>query len=147
MKKLLFATLLTTGLVLGASAQDDIKEKDVPSPVQTSFKSEFPNAKDVEWKLKDGTYKVKFEVGSVDQIASFDASGKRLSKGIKIRISELPAAISSAVKTAYADRTIDEAYTLEKDGATQYMVKLNGSPETKLVYSADGQLVKEKKAQ
>lgn len=151
MKKILFATLFATGLVLGASAQDKIseqdklKESDVPATVQSSFKSAFPNAKDVEWKMKEGKYKVSFDVNGTDHMAAFGADGKLMSKGMKIRTSELPTAVSDAVKSAHAGRNIDEVYRMDKDGTAYYLVKLSGDPETKVKYTADGQMVKEKK--
>lgn len=158
MKNILFAALLSTGLVLGASAQEtktvqdsktaqELKEADVPTAVKTSFKTAFPNATDVEWKMKEGKYKVGFEVNGTDHIAAFGADGTMMSKGMKIRTSELPSAVATAVKTAYADRTINNVYRVDKDGTVNYLVKLDGDPETKIMYSADGQVVKEKKQQ
>lgn len=144
MKKLIFAILLVTGLTQIAAAQEQVKESDVPAEVKTGFKNAFPDAKDVEWKMKDGKYKVKFEMNGTDNIAAFDAAGKMLSKGVKIKESELPAAVAAAVKSGYADRTIDDVYKVDKNGTIHYMVKLNGSPETKVAYTADGQVVKEK---
>lgn len=147
MKNILLATLLTTGLALGATAQtgQELKEADVPATVKTSFKTAFPNAKDVEWKMKEGKYKVDFDMDGNDHIAAFGADGKMLSKGMKIRTSELPSAVATAVKTAYADRNIDNVYRVDKNGTINYLVKLDGEPETKVMYSADGQVVKEKK--
>ena len=40
MKKILFVGLFTAGLMLGSYAQDNIKEKDVPPAVSTSFKTD-----------------------------------------------------------------------------------------------------------
>ena len=68
MKKILLATLLTTGLGLAAFAQE-VKEADVPAAVKTSFKTAFPNAKDVDWKMKEGKYKVDFDIDGTDYIA------------------------------------------------------------------------------
>jgi hypothetical protein len=141
MKKILFVGLFTAGLMLGSYAQDNLKEKDVPPAIQTTFKTEFPNAKDVEWKLKDGKYKVEFEINGLDHFAKYGTDGKIMAKGMKIRTSELPNAVSSAVKSGYADRTIDDVYRVDKDGSAFYLVKLNGNPETKVLYSADGQVV------
>jgi hypothetical protein len=141
MKKILFVGLFTAGLMLSSYAQDNLKEKDVPPAIQTTFKTEFPNAKDVEWKLKDGKYKVEFEINGLDHFAKYGTDGKIMAKGMKIRTSELPNAVSSAVKSGYADRTIDDVYRVDKDGSAFYLVKLNGNPETKVLYSADGQVV------
>ena len=144
MKKILLAILLTTGLVMGAFAQE-LKESDVPAAVKTSFKSAFPNAKDVDWKMKEGKYKVDFDIDGTDQIAAFGADGKMISKGMKIRVSELPSAVTSAVKSSYAGKDIENVYRVDKNGTVCYLVKLEGNPETKVLYSADGQVVKEKK--
>lgn len=144
MKKILLATLLTTGIALGAAAQDKIKDKDLPATIQSSFKTDFPNAQDAQWKMKEGKYKVAFKVDGMEHIAAYGADGKMMSKGMKIKESELPAAVATAVKGSYADRSIDHVYRVEKEGNTHYLVKLKGDPETKVMYSADGQVVKEK---
>ncbi|OQP54384.1 PepSY-like domain-containing protein [Niastella populi] len=144
MKKMIFVCLLTAGCMLGSYAQDNLKEKDLPPAIQTSFKTEFPNAKDIEWKMKDGKYKVEFEVNGLDHFAKYGTDGKLMAKGMKIRTSELPNAVATAVKTTYADRTIDDVYRVDKDGSAYYLVKLDGNPETKVLYSADGQVAKDK---
>ena len=146
MKKILLATLLTTGLVMGAFAQE-LKETDVPAAVKTSFKSAFPNAKDVDWKMMEGKYKVDFDIDGTDHIAAFGTDGKMISKGMKIRVSELPSAVTSAVKSSYAGKDIQNVYRVDKNGTVCYLVKLEGNPETKVMYSADGQVVKEKKGE
>lgn len=140
MKKIFFLGLLTAGLMAGAYAQNDVKEKDVPAAIQSNFKSGFPNAKDVEWKLKDGKYKAKFEVNGLDHFAKYGADGKLLARGMKIRTSEIPNAVSAAVKETYATRMIDDVYRVDRNGAAFYLVKLKGDPETKVLYTAEGQV-------
>jgi hypothetical protein len=142
MKKIFFLGLLTVGLMTGAYAQDEVKEKDVPAAIHSSFKSAFPNAKDVEWKLKDGKYKAKFEVNGLDHFAKYGADGKLLARGMKIRTSEIPNAVTTAIKETYAARMIDDVYRVDRNGAAFYLVKLKGDPETKVLYSADGQVAK-----
>lgn len=130
--------------MLGSYAQDNLKDKDLPPAIQSSFKTEFPNAKDIEWKMKDGKYKVEFEVNGLDHFAKYGTDGKLMAKGMKIRTSELPNAVATSVKNTYADRTIDDVYRVDKDGSAFYLVKLDGDPETKVLYSADGQVAKDK---
>lgn len=145
MKKILFVGLLTTGFMLGSFAQDNLKEKDVPPAIQTSFKTEFSNARDIEWKLKDGKYKAEFEVNGLKHFAKYGTDGKLMARGMKIRTSELPNAVATSVKNTYADRTIDNVYRVDKNGAVYYQVKLDGNPDTKVLYSADGQVAKDDK--
>ncbi len=141
MKKILFALLLSAGLMRGASAQET-KASDVPAAVKTNFKTAFPNAKDVDWKTKEGKYKAKFEVDGTDYMASYGADGKILSKGLKIRRSELPTPVTDAVKNS--GKTIDNVYRIDKNGSTYYLVKLEGDQDTKVIYTPDGQIAKEK---
>lgn len=141
MKKIFLVGLLATGFLMGAFAQD-LKEKDVPGTIQSNFKAAFPNAKDVEWKLKEGKYKVEFELNGLEHFAKYGTDGKLLARGMKIRTSELPNAVTTAIKESYAARMIDDAYRVDKDGAAFYLVKLKGDPETKVLYTADGQVAK-----
>ena len=146
MKNVLFTMLLLAGFTIALQAQQKVrvKDKDLPSAIQSNFKTEFPDARDAEWIQKDGHYKVEFEVNDVDNIAAFDADGKLISKGIEIKQADIPAAITSAVQAGYAGKAIDEVYKVEKDGKAHYLVELKGDPDTKILYSADGQLIKEK---
>ena len=146
MKKKLLAFCLAAGIVLSISAQEKVKvsDKDLPATVQTTFKAQYPDASNADWKMKGGKYKVHFKVNGIKQIAAYDQAGMLLSKGTEIKESELPATITSSTKSLYANRTIDEVYKVDKNGVTQYLVKLKGDPETKILYSADGQVIKDK---
>ena len=149
MKKTILAFLLMAGITLGVKAQEEKKEKisdaEVPQAVQTAFSSTFANATDVEWKKKDMDYKVSFKLNNAEQHAMFDSSGTLLSQGQKIQESDLPAAVASAIKRDHPDHRVGEVYTVVKDGTTNYKVELNGSPDLKVKYSADGTKLEDKK--
>jgi hypothetical protein len=146
MKKKLLAFCLAVGTVLSINAQEKkkISESEVPAAIQTTFKGQYPNAADAEWKLKEGKYKVHFEVDGTKQMAAFDQSGTLLSKGVQVKEADLPTAIGTSTKSMYANREIDEIYKIDKNGTTNYLVKLKGDPDTKVLYSADGQVIKDK---
>jgi uncharacterized membrane protein YkoI len=148
MKKLFLSLLLAAAIVPAAMAQQKEKVKlnpnDVPQAVKTAFQNAYSNASDVEWKMMGANYKVRFEINDKDHLAEIDPSGTIVATGMKITNSELPAAVTSAVQTGYANSKIDEAYRIEKGGTSYYMVKLDGKPDRKVVYSADGRVVKDK---
>jgi hypothetical protein len=150
MKKLVFVFLLLSGAVLIANAQDQNKlkvdPKDVPQSVKAAFENAFANASNVEWKMKDGKYKAKFELSGQKQFAELSNSGEVLSTGMKVEKDQLPSVVSDAVRTGNANKGIEEVYKVEKGGQTHYMVKLEGNPE-RLMYTADGKLLKEKTKQ
>lgn len=156
MKKILFIAAIGLCTAIGVNAQEKdmkdhkghekmkVKEKDVPESVKSAFTSQFPGASDVDWKMKNGNYKVDFDMNGADHMAEMTQSGELVSKGMEIKKDELPAPVADAVKTGYAGNMIDEAWKVEKGGDTYYMVKLDGNPDRKLMYDAQGKLVKEK---
>ncbi len=121
-----------------------LKDNDVPQTVRSSFESNFPGATDVDWKMKKGNYKVSFEMNGVDQMAELSPAGELISKGTKIRNEELPTLVTDAVSKEYANQKIDDVYKVEKGGSTYYLVEVDGNPDKKLMYDAQGKLVKEK---
>jgi hypothetical protein len=148
MRKTILAFLLIAGITLGVEAQDDktkVSTKDVPQAVTAAFTSTFASATDVEWMKKDADYKVSFEIGDVDQHAMFSADGKLISKGKEIKETELPEAVKAALKKDHPDHRIDDVWSVEKDGTTSYKISLDGSPDKKVKYSADGQALEHKK--
>ena len=94
--------------------------------------------------MKEGKYKAHFKVNDVKQVAAFDETGALVYKGVAIKESELPPSISTNTKSVYSGRTISEVYKMDKNGTVSYLVKLNGDPDTKIMYSADGQVIKDK---
>lgn len=146
MKKLLLiiALGLFTAFEVNAQDKDKVKDKDVPQAVRTAFDNQFDNAMLVDWKVKDGKYKAMFTKDMKKHFAEFSSSGELIAKGEKIDKDELPTPVADAVKTSFSDSNIDEVYRVEKDGQTKYMVKLDGNPKKKIVYDAQGKVVKEK---
>jgi hypothetical protein len=149
MKKIAMAFLLVAGAALGAAAQNtgskgiEIKSSEVPRAVMSSFNSSFSNARDADWKKKDDGYMVSFEVNNVDHHAKLDASGKVIMKGNEIRMAELPAAIKASIGKDYPRYRIEDIYTMVEGETTTYKVELDGAEDRKVVYSADGQMLKD----
>ena len=153
MKKTILAFLLMAGVTLGVKAQDQktqdqkkekVSSTEVPTAVQTSFSSNFANATDVEWKKKDADYKVSFEINDTDHHAMFSSTGTLIWKGEEIQEAAIPPAIITALKKDHPNHRIDDAYTIVKDGTTSYKISLDGNPDLKVKYWADGTKVQDK---
>ena len=159
MKKLLLIAALGLFSVTWANAQEnaqqkeskvaakDLKDSDVPQAIRDAFDKQFTNTSMVNWKMKDDKYVVMFTQDTKKQMAEFNTSGELLSKGEKIEKDDLPAPVADAIKTGYSGININEVYRIEKDGQTQYKVKLEGNPKKIAIYDAQGKLLKEKTAQ
>lgn len=134
-----------TGITLGVSAQEKVKVKtqDVPANVQTALKNAYPDAKDVDWKMKDGMYKASFEIKGTEHFAGITHSGEVKIKGAEIPADQLPSVIATSIKSSYANWKIDDVFKVEEGGATSYLIELDGSPDKHVHYSEDGKLVKE----
>lgn len=146
MKKLITLCLaICFATALQAQKKQEIKTADVPAAVQAAFQKEFPEAAGADWEMWDGKYKVEFRQGGVKHMVGFDNAGMRISHGMEIKIADLPAAVSEAIAKNHPGSKIDDAYKIEKEGKTMYKIELDGSPDKKVVYSADGELLKEKK--
>jgi len=144
MKKKLLIGCLAAGLALSVKAQVTVPTNSLPSSIQTSFKGQYPDASSMSWRTKEDLYRVNFTRDGVKQMAAYDASGKLISSGTTVKETELPTAIGSSVKSAYAGRSVDEIYKIDKNGTSSYWITLKGSPETKIMYGADGQVIKDK---
>ncbi|MDX5420242.1 MAG: PepSY-like domain-containing protein [Hymenobacteraceae bacterium] len=140
MKKLVLTLALGFGMSTALIAQDN-----VPEQVKSNFSSAYAQATDVEWKQKDDGYWAKFEMNGTDHWVMYNADGTVKKKGHEIAVAELPQAVTAAINKQYANRTIEEAGVVEKDGKTMYKAKLEGDDEDlKVYFNADGTVVKEK---
>jgi hypothetical protein len=138
---------LTLILALSASSlfatAQDLKETEVPSVVVNSFKGQFTNALKTEWEKKGNNYEAEFEVGTVEHAVILDPSGKVLMQEQDIANTELPAAVTNAIKQNYKGYELDEAEKVEYNGQAYYKVELTRYFLGKdLVFSADGKEAK-----
>lgn len=136
---------IATGSLLTAAQAQGMQPVGPPEAVTTAFNKAFPNAMDVEWKQRGTQYKVEFETGVffTDHEAWYDATGKLLRHEEEISVSDLPAAVTTAVRTEFPGYTIDDAERITVDGVGTYVVELElkGQPDWKVAYDAAGKQV------
>ncbi|RXJ51247.1 PepSY-like domain-containing protein [Gelidibacter gilvus] len=135
---LLFAT--------AAVSAQDLKTDEVPANLQSKFNTAYTNVTDVEWEKKGDHYKVEFEINKMDHDVWYDAEGNVIKSEIEISASELPSAISSAVKARYADYKIDTVEVSEEGGKKTYEVEIEKgwTKERKLILDASGKILHDK---
>jgi hypothetical protein len=83
MKKLMIAVIFVGTMVFtgcGGSGNRQISRA-VPNKVLKEFHDDFPLAKDVDWKMKNGLYKANFEIMDKNMDAVYTADGDRISIG------------------------------------------------------------------
>ncbi|MCB0613025.1 MAG: PepSY-like domain-containing protein [Lewinellaceae bacterium] len=133
---LLLSLILFSGALFG--------QFKVPEASKKGFSDKFPKAEEAKWKsAKEGVYSVAFKQDGQKTTADFDSKGNWVQSEIKIDKEGLPAAVSQAIASQYADFEIDwvkklsspdipVAYrvALDQEG---YTVRVNFSPEGKVL--------------
>ena len=104
-----------------------------------SFKGQFADAQKPEWEKLNDKYEVEFEQGTTERGAVLDASGKVLMLKQEIADTEIPAAVSNAIKQNYKSYDLEEAEKIEYESKTYYEVELSRFFMGKeLIFTADG---------
>ncbi len=143
----LFLSAVALLISTAASAQNLLSDQ-VPTPVKNAFDKAFTLPMDVEWSLKNTHYKVEFETGLffTDHEVWYDATGKVLRHEEEISASDLPAAVSAAIKSEFPSYRVDDTERITVDGVPSYVVelKIKGQPDWKVAYDANGKQLQKK---
>jgi hypothetical protein len=151
MKKLVFSCLLLGGLLM-MQTPVHAQLRTLPSPVTDSFKTHYPNAKQVSWSDKLGYWQVSFYLDADALTAKFKNTGEWQSSMKKIAQTSLPAEVQDGFsKSLYADGdwTVSTVEVLYLPGdVTQYAVQVEKSSIQKknLLFNSKGRLIKENAA-
>ena len=113
--------------------------QNVPAPVKESFEKKFPNTVVKKWDKEDGGYEANFTSNGKTMSATFDASGNWKETETDIKVSELPAAVSSYIKTNYDGATIKEAAITETAKGKMYEAEVKGKD---LLFDMQGKFLK-----
>lgn len=129
------------------SCSQNIPARKVPSVVLNAVQTRFVNVNKIEWEKKKTLYEAEFKMDSIEYAVYVDPAGRLVMYKIDIKESELPAVVSTVIRTEYIGYRIDDAEKIEKDGIAYYQVELEGQgkKEVKLIFSTDGKLVPEGK--
>lgn len=141
MKNLKIAALLLVATAT-VSAQD-LRMDEVPAKLQSTFKTAYNNAEDIEWEKKGDHFKVEFEINRMDHDIWYDGEGKVMKSKMEIPESQLPSVIVSAIKDKHADYTIDSVEVYEQEGTKTYKVEIEQGwfKERKLTIDASGKIM------
>ena len=123
----------------------DIKVPNVPVSVQNSFKGKYPNATDIDWKMKGADYGVSFDIGDVDHEVVISKNGKLVSRQKEISKRQLPAIIAKNIKIKYPGSRVDDVDWISTNGKISYKVDIEGKYDLDVWYTADGKFIKEEK--
>ena len=139
MKKYIIATALAGSLFTGAIfAQGGIT---VPQVVKTAFAQKYPAAKHVTWEAEKGNYEAKWggKEGEENSVL-YSPSGKFIEAGQAIAVNQLPAPVTSYVKSHYKGASITEAMRVtDANGKVTYEAEVHGKD---VVFDQQGNYMK-----
>lgn len=139
-KTQMIVLLIALTIHIKVNAQD-LAAQNVPAVVLNTFKTNYPNAQDVEWKMKGDLYKVEFEVGKRDHDLWIDKSGVIKKQKEDFPKGQLPAAILQKLQKDFSAYKIDDVDKIQENGQVFYQVELDGSADDrKLLFTASGEL-------
>lgn len=146
MKKFILgaALLLPALFACTASEAQEVEMDKVPQAVKAAFVARFPKAEAAKWEMEDGKdFEAEFKEAGTERSATFDATGKWLETESEIKASTLPAGVTKAIATKYADRKVKEVERVETpDRGTLYEVELAKEKDVlEVQFNADGKVL------
>lgn len=145
MKKISISAMAVIFSMTVACAQEK-----APAEVQNAFKQKYPEAKAVKWEMENSSeWEAEFKMNGKEMSAGFDLKGNWQQTETEIKMSELPVAVSDAIKTQFMDYKASEPEKVEMaNGEVAYELELkSGKEEWEVVFAADGTVKSKKKEQ
>jgi len=134
MKKIVFVLgLLVTMGVCSAYPSERVSQK-----VLASFKSEFTNAKDVEWETGNNYFKASFTMNEQRIFAYYNADGQLLSIARHISSIQLPVNLYTALKNDHSKYWISDLFEVSNNEGLHYYVTLETADSKLVLHSGNG---------
>jgi hypothetical protein len=140
--KTLFVLLIAFAGVTSVQAQKIAASK-VPAAVKEAFKKQYPDVKSVTWEIENGNYEASWKKNGKAMSAIYDSNGNLQESEVDIKVNELPAGVTSYIKTHYKGAPIKEASKITKtNGEVNYEAMVN---HTDVIFDSNGKYLKELK--
>jgi Putative beta-lactamase-inhibitor-like, PepSY-like len=141
MKSLIVVFAFT--FVIGSVNAQKLKEAQVPASVVSAFHKMYPDLKDYQWNLEDGSYEAEYEINKMEAAVTFDATGNLIETEKEITIKDLPPSCAEYVSKNYSGATIKEASEItDTKGVKTYEAEIKGKD---IVFDSTGKFLKEEK--
>lgn len=139
-------TLKITAIAIFAVATmnaQDLRLDEVPSNLTANFQNTYKTATDVEWEMEGINYKVEFDMNRMEHEIWYNKDGDVVKTEMEISDTELPSAISTAIKDNYAGYKIDSVEMTEMNNIKTYEVELEKgwTKEMKVVFDEKGKVL------
>lgn len=140
--------LLLSAVALSATAQVEKKLRyaDVPAAVRGAFEKQFQGARVIgassETEAGATVYEIECEWRSRHHDVTFRGDGTLVSIEETIPMSEVPAAVSAALRKEFPGGQAVRAEKITEGGTVSYEFQLKGAAKREARFSADGRLIR-----
>jgi len=134
-----FIATLLAATIFGCN--DDIPLSEIPSVVENTFKSHFPDAVNVEWETHHNDFEVDFEMESTDYSAIIDQTGTMAGYKYEIANEKIPASIINVLNTKYSQKWEDPEILIHGENS-YFQIEIDGFLKDKnIVLDREGKLI------
>ena len=141
MKKII--AVLAIGLSFTAANAQQVKEKQVPPAVKSSFTKMFTGIKQVKWDKEKNQYEATYTNGQHKNSVLFDNTGKWTEKETAIAVQELPQQALAYMKEHFKGHDLKGAAKITKvNGEVQYEAEISGKD---VFFNQQGAFIKAEK--
>ncbi|TSJ42013.1 PepSY-like domain-containing protein [Fluviicola chungangensis] len=139
MKGLKLIVLAFLPIAFGSCAST-IDQQEIPSVVINAVMTKYPDAKDLEWEVKNGIYEAEFDLGKDDYEVWVNGEGTILKVEQEITHAKIPVAVLTKIKSDYRDFKLDDAKRIEIGKKVYYEIELDGNlGDQTVVYTDTGE--------
>ena len=147
---LLAAAALPVGLLIAATAAEEIKVDALPKPVLDAVKAKYPDAEieKAEKETEDGetVYEVELEVKEDEEVTvALKPDGTIIEVEKAIAVSKLPEAVTKSIKAKYPKAELEEAEEVTRGDQTLYEVEVEIEEDetVEILLDAKGKILEE----
>jgi len=141
MKRNIFLLALTFLWV--TSWSQEIQQKNIPAVILNAFQVKFTNAKDIEWRLEKGLYRVSFELNEKDNQVTINDKGVITKHLQDLYVSEIPAPVMETIRKKVTFFDISDADLAEENGKLTYNIKMEiNDKDLEFLVNEKGSLLK-----
>lgn len=135
MKKILLIAATAFVSMASFASVDPVKGK-----VLESFRTEFSEAKNVQWKsLEDaGLYQATFQYRNTELSAFYDEAGELVATARYVSRENLPIMVTKAIRETYPEHVVRNVIEHISNGSTTYHVTLHGEKSSMIVSASPG---------
>lgn len=121
------------------------ENQDQTNPAEANFKSQYPDAKNVEWEEEGEYTEAEFEQEGAEISILYDKEGNVMQTETEIDVNQLPESVGTYISDNYPESEIEEAEKIESAKGNFFEVEIENEndEEIELLFDADGNFVEE----